>query len=163
MFHVFWVLPSGFSRKIPSPEARNFPKSQGLCVGKKLYMTTRNSLCSVLRSSKSQSLYRYRGWSSELFQVPSRASMRRARNFSNSQGQRYIWRLALRFARCFTLPTYFPYISSYLSSTTVLSLMIFFCYDKLTNHQLQVKLKEFQDTQIKDEKGRRKYLKTKQA
>ena len=76
MFHVFRVLPPDFSW--------NFSKSQGLYIGRKLYTKTRTSLCSVLRSFVSQSLYRYRGWSSEFFQVL-KPTWGRAWNFSKSQ------------------------------------------------------------------------------
>ena len=82
MYHVFQVLPLDFSRNFSKPkgvyreEARNFPKSLRLYeepqpiwmesseffqvpgylyIGRKLYTTTRTSLHSVLRSSKSQS------------------------------------------------------------------------------------------------------------
>ena len=56
-------------KAFPGAEARNFSNFQSLYVGRKVctHMTIRNSLCSVLRSSKShQSLY---GESSEFFYI----------------------------------------------------------------------------------------------
>ena len=90
MFHVFWVLPPGFSR--------NFPKSQSLKFFQVPDIYDDSHLASLFQVpelahtrnfSKSQRLY---GESSEFCQVP--GPLYRVKN---------IWRLAPRFARCFAL------------------------------------------------------------
>ena len=67
---------------------RIFPSPKAFTYGESYNTTTRISLGLVLRSFESQSLYRYRGWSSKIFQVPDplwRRGGGEARNFSKSQ------------------------------------------------------------------------------
>ena len=119
MFHVFWVLPPGVSRNFSKSQClENFLNSRGLSIGRKLYTTTRTLLRSVLRSPKSQSLFRVRGVKLEIFLeryiwwLPSPFALLgsgaytgegKARNFAKSQrlyrGPESTWGESLQFSQ----------------------------------------------------------------